>query len=140
MRKKRQNFLMNHEVSMQKNNRFSSPKKRTFLSVVTPSKSKERNNKTQSSIKVDFNLSYQKNNDHNSFFNMENSNDSAISPQKQTDVHQRVMWHRKNRGGRHNKHMSMLLDDFMYEDQHKKRQKYDNCLWNSNSPVNKLME
>ena len=106
---------MNQDASMEKNNRFSSLKKRTFLSVVTPSKSKDKNNKTQSSIKVDFNLSGHKNTQQNSFIDMENSNDSIMSPMKETAMHWRVMLPRQNRVARHSKHMSMLLDDdFMY--------------------------
>ena len=60
MLKKRQNHFMHRDSTPSKHCSFSSPKKRTFLSVVTKSKSKDKNNKTQSSIKIDLHPSADK--------------------------------------------------------------------------------
>ena len=54
--------------------------------------------------------------------------------------HRRAMIKRQNQVVKHNKNMSLLLeDDFMLEKGDIKIKKGANSLWNRDSPVNKLM-
>jgi hypothetical protein len=109
MLKRRENRMLNTTVMFQKTNSMESPVKRTYLSLVTPSKSKEKYNKTQETIRV------------NSSISLEQSMESSVPIDLyNTEVPVVDKWHplyscrrdiHRNKTAKLNKFMSLLLED-----------------------------
>lgn len=134
MQVKRNNYFIDSPKSLNENLTPSSKKKK-FLTVVSPSKSREKHNRTSTTIQMEF--------DH--------SKDASLQVIQIQTCHSMPRNEEAGYGGRskrremyHNKSIrlgqmdKLLLENNFWKNDPEKTK--SSCLWNNNSPINCLME